>query len=186
MSAESQRNTKLLINRQKNLLQNLHVEVEFMGIPYGIDYSINDYPFIVARLAIKQLNRQIILPRMRIFSVEKGFAEEGEVSVEELHFAELPEYTEVEGWTATRPGFESRGFGTALALLSDAVIPDVAKKYPHRIKYPIVSIVDDIAKGQENGKRRSGWSNKLAEQLGYKEFYDEEQEFYRMRKIFRT
>ncbi len=72
----------------------------------------------------------------------------------------------------TRPGFEGKGLGSTLGLMSDRVIRDVMRRYPEDFdgKTVIARIIDAASASDDNDTSivRSGWSSALAVELGYK------------------
>ncbi len=145
-------------------------EVSIREAQYYLRYSISDEPILSARVSLSPLikgDNPFLLPDRILYGI--GFSGE-EIAISEWIFIEgsgIP--TIVLGKSGTRLGWEGKGLGTALALLSNSLIEDVLNRHSSRFasKAVIGRILDSSRPVAPYGVDRRGWSSAIAEALGY-------------------
>ena len=161
-----QDNVRSIMNAGESLLARSQLEIggkyqeSFLssGVSHQLDVNIGHLPHTVHH-------------PLALFSAFLELWTDESVSASErlIQFREQkPGQVIINSKVCTEPGYESRGYGEGLLRFSHRLAFDLLELDPIRGKSVVWEIIDN-ARGLQDGKKRAGWTSRLARELGYED-----------------
>ena len=157
-------NVRSIMNAGEHLLSRNQLEIggryqePFFsgGVPYQLDANIGHLPHT--------LHGPILLfnALLEIWTDESDSASERVI----LFLEDRPGEVFVRSRMSTAVGYESRGYGEGLFRFGHRLVYDLLDLELLRDKSVVWEAIDN-ARGLQDGKKRSGWTSRLALEMGY-------------------